>query len=118
MFGIFKSVGRLGIASVYFILWLTQQSHFRKWILHIFIQTSIGKTACLSVNAGAINEEDYYNLVEEGIIELSDEEDVRAQTKIQYGKVASAISNFRGQIEIQLPDINTSRLGFTPDAEK
>jgi DNA polymerase-3 subunit alpha len=75
------------------------------------------KTACLSVNAGAINEEDYYNLVEEGIIELSDEDDVKKQTKIQYGKIASAISKFRKEIKIKLPDINTSRMGFTPDVK-
>ena len=75
------------------------------------------KTACLSVNAGAINEEDYYNLVEEGIIELSDEDDKRDQNKIQYGKVASAIANMRGKIKVELPDINLSRLGFAPDAE-
>ena len=76
------------------------------------------KTACLSVNAGAINEEDYYNLVEEGIIELSDEDDIRSSKKIQYGKVASAIGDMRGTIEVQQPDINKSRMGFTPDAEK
>lgn len=75
------------------------------------------KTACLSVNAGAINEEDYYNLVEEGIIELSDEDDVRSTKKIQYGKVASAIGDMRGTIEVKQPDINRSRMGFTPDAE-
>jgi DNA polymerase III subunit alpha len=76
------------------------------------------KTACLSVNAGAINEEDYYNLVEEGIIELSDEDDVRSTKKIQYGKVASAIGDMRGTIEVKQPDINRSRMGFTPDAEE
>lgn len=76
------------------------------------------KTACLSVNAGAINEEDYYNLVEEGIIELSDEEDVRSSNKIQYGKVASAIGDMRGHILVRQPDINKSRMGFTPNAEK
>lgn len=75
------------------------------------------RTACLSVNAGAINEEDYYNLVDQGIIELSDEDDVRSQTKIQYGKVATAISNMRGEIDVELPDINDSRLGFTPNAK-
>lgn len=74
------------------------------------------KTACLSVNAGAINEEDFYNLVEEGVIELSDEDDVRSSKKIQYGKVASAIGDMRGTIEILQPDINLSRMGFTPDA--
>ena len=75
------------------------------------------KTACLSVNAGAINEEDYYNLVEEGIIELSDEDDIRSSKKIQYGKVASAIGDMRGTIQVKQPDINRSRMGFTPDAE-
>jgi DNA polymerase III subunit alpha len=75
------------------------------------------KTACLSVNAGAINEEDYYNLVDEGIIELSDEDDKRSQNKIQYGKVASAISDMRATIKVEMPDINLSRLGFTPNAE-
>jgi DNA polymerase-3 subunit alpha len=76
------------------------------------------KTACLSVNAGAINEEDFYNLVEEGVIELSDEDDVRSSKKIQYGKVASAIGDMRGSIEVLQPDINLSRMGFTPDAQK
>lgn len=76
------------------------------------------KTACLSVNAGAINEEDYYNLVSEGVIELSDEDDLRSNTKIQYGKVASAIGAMRGSIEVKQPNINKSRMGFTPDAKK
>ena len=75
------------------------------------------KTACLSVNAGAINEEDFYNLVEEGVIELSDEDDVRSSKKIQYGKVASAIGDMRGTIQVKQPDINLSRMGFTPDAK-
>jgi len=75
------------------------------------------KTACLSVNAGALNEEDFYNLVEEGVIELSDEDDVRSSKKIQYGKVASAIGDMRGNIQVLTPDINLSRMGFTPDAE-
>lgn len=75
------------------------------------------KTACLSVNAGAINEEDYYNLVEEGIIELSDDDDKRSQTKIQYGKVASAISKMSSTINIRLPDINLSKMGFSPNLE-
>lgn len=83
--------------------------------LAYFYPSIFWKTACLSVNAGAINEEDYYNLVEEGVIELSDEEDKRNQNKIQYGKVASAISNMRSSIDIRLPDINLSRMGFTPD---
>lgn len=76
------------------------------------------KTACLSVNAGALNEEDYHNLVKDGIIEISDDDDKRSQNKIQYGKVASAIANMRGQIQVDLPDINLSRMGFTPNAEE
>ena len=73
------------------------------------------KTACLSVNAGAINEEDYYNLVEEGVIEISDDQDIKSNKKNQYGKVASAIGDMRGNIEVRQPDINKSKMGFTPD---
>jgi len=76
------------------------------------------KTACLSVNAGAINEEDYYNLVNQGIIELSDEDDMRSSKKIQYGKVASAIGKMRGTIKVNQPDINISRMGFTPNVRE
>lgn len=77
------------------------------------------KCACLSVDAGAVNEEDYYNLVEEGIIELTDDEDKREQTKVQYGKMASALIKAREYgATIALPDINKARYGFTPDADK
>ena len=41
------------------------------------------KTACVSVDAGALNEEDFYNLVETGIMELTDEEDKREQSKVR-----------------------------------
>ena len=77
------------------------------------------KCACLSVDAGAINEEDYYNLVEDGIIELTDDEDRREQNKVQYGKMASAIIKARTEgLGVSLPDINSSRFGFTPDVER
>ena len=76
------------------------------------------KCACLSVDAGAINEEDYYELVDSGIVDLSDEDDVRAQNKVNYGKVASAIIKARETIGVELPDINVSRLGFTPDEDR
>lgn len=75
------------------------------------------KTACITVDAGALNEEDYYNLIEEGVIELADEDDVREQTKVQYGKIASAIIKFRKYGNVELPDINTSRFGFTPNED-
>lgn len=76
-------------------------------------------TACLTVNAGAVNEEDYINLLEEDIIEVSDEEDIRGASKVQYGKVASAIGKFRNELglRVDLPDINIARFGFTPDLE-
>lgn len=78
-------------------------------------------TACLSVNAGAVNEEDYEVLIEDGILELDeDDENKRESNKVQYGKVAAAISRFRDNfgLKISLPDINKARFGFTPDAGK
>ena len=76
------------------------------------------QTACLSVNAGAVNEEDYYNLILENAIEIPDDQDVKTNKKNQYGKVASAIGDMRGTIEVRQPDINKSKMGFTPDATK
>lgn len=75
------------------------------------------KTACVSVDAGALNEEDFYNLVESGIMELTDDENKREQSKVKYGKLATAIIKFRQYGHVETPDINTSRFGFTPDAE-
>ena len=75
------------------------------------------KTACVSVDAGALNEEDFYNLVESGIMELTDDDDKREQSKVKYGKLATAIIKFRQYGSVETPDINTSRFGFTPDAE-
>ena len=76
-------------------------------------------TACLTVNAGAINEEDYLNLIEDGIVELSDIEDMRKSNKVQYGKVAAAIGKFRDDLglRVDLPNINIARFGFTPNLE-
>jgi len=77
-------------------------------------------TACLSSNAGAINEEDYFNLLNQGVIDISDEEDKRKANKVQYGKVAAAIGKFRHDlgVKIELPDINIARFGFTPNAQE
>lgn len=77
-------------------------------------------TACLSANAGAINEEDYFQLLSRGILEISDEEDKRKASKVQYGKVAAAIGKFRFElgVKIELPDINTARFGFTPNQHR
>ena len=76
------------------------------------------KTACLSVDAGAINAEDYYNLKNLGIVSAIDEEDKREQNKVQYGKMASAIIKLQEFTEIALPDINSARFGFTPNEEE
>ena len=77
-------------------------------------------TACLSVNAGAVNEEDYEDLVEEGIVEIEeDDENKREANKVQYGKVAAAIGKFKTELgmKIELPDVNRAKFGFTPDSE-
>jgi DNA polymerase-3 subunit alpha len=77
-------------------------------------------TACLSVNAGAVNEEDYEDLVDEGIIEIEENDDnKREQNKVQYGKVAAAIGKFKSElgVRIELPDVNRAKFGFTPDVE-
>lgn len=77
-------------------------------------------TACLSVNAGAVNEEDYEDLIEEGIVEIEeDDENKREANKVQYGKVAAAIGKFKTELgmKIELPDVNRAKFGFTPDSE-
>ena len=75
-------------------------------------------TACLSVNAGAINEEDYHALIEDEIVIIDDEDDEDKKSgKVQYGKIAGAIEKFRKELglKVALPDINKARFGFVPD---
>ena len=73
------------------------------------------KTACLSVDAGAINAEDFYRLNNIGILSAVKEEDKREQNKVQYGKMASAIIKLQEFTEVALPDINSARFGFAPN---
>ena len=73
--------------------------------------------ACLSVDSSAINSADFYNLVDEDIVSIDETEGKRQQNKMDYAKLASALNKFRKICTIQLPDINKSRLGFTPDAK-
>lgn len=55
-------------------------------------------TACLTVNSGGADEE--------------------AGGTTNYGKLSSAIGRIKRQgINVELPDINKARFGFTPDAE-
>lgn len=75
-------------------------------------------TACLSVDASATTEEDFYNLLDEGILDISDDNDVREANKMDYAKVAAAIDRFKDVITIKSPDINKSRLSFTPNVEE
>lgn len=77
-------------------------------------------TACLSTNAGAVTEEDYEVLIEDGIVDLEDIDLNQKSNKIQYGKVAAAINKFKKDfgLNVALPDINKARFGFTPDSYK
>ena len=74
-------------------------------------------TACLSVDSSAINAQDFYNLIEEEIIEVEDVEGKKINNKMDYAKLASALDSFKNSCNIQTPDINISKLGFTPDVE-
>lgn len=74
--------------------------------------------ACLSVDSSAITNSDFYNLVEENIIEdEEDDENKKVQNKMDYAKIASALDKFSNICNIQLPDINKSKLSFTPNRE-
>lgn len=75
-------------------------------------------TACLCVDSSAINDEDFESLITEGIVESAEFEDRTTQNKMDYAKMANAVDKFRRTTNIELPDINESRLGFTPDVAK
>ena len=85
--------------------------------LSYFYPSIYWKTACLSVDAGAVNVEDFYNLVNTGILQLADEDDMREQTKVKYGQIAYSIIKFRQYGNVELPNISSSRFGFTPNEE-
>ena len=74
--------------------------------------------ACLSVDSSAINNSDFYNLVDEDIIDTEEEENKKVQNKMDYAKLASALDKFKRFCSINLPDINNSILSFTPNAEE
>ena len=73
--------------------------------------------ACLSVDASAINSQDFYNLIDEEIIDIDVNEKKKVQNKMDYSKIATALDKFKYLCNIELPDINKSRLSFTPDIE-
>ena len=72
--------------------------------------------ACLSVDSSAINATDFYNLVDDDIISIEEVDGKRVANKMDYAKLAAALDKFRGICDIHLPDINKSRLAFTPNA--
>lgn len=75
-------------------------------------------TACLSVDASAVNAQDFYNLVDDDILSTDEVDGKKVQNKMDYAKIASALDGFKRICNIELPDINQSRLGFTPNKER
>ena len=73
--------------------------------------------ACLSVDSSAVNAQDFYNLIEEDIVSIDEVEGKKTQNKMDYAKLASALDKFKNVCRIDTPDINESRLGFTPDVK-
>ena len=73
--------------------------------------------ACLSVDSSAISAQDFYNLIDTGAIEIDEDEKKKIISKMDYSKIAAALSDFRRDTTILLPDINESRLSFTPNAK-
>lgn len=73
--------------------------------------------ACLSVDSSAVNAEDFYNLIDDDIVTIDEVEGKKIQNKMDYAKLAAALDSFRNICTIETPDINESRLGFTPDVK-
>jgi len=73
--------------------------------------------ACLSVDASAINAQDFYNLIDDDILTVDEVEGKKIQNKMDYAKLAAALDKFKNICKINLPDINKSRLSFTPDKD-
>jgi DNA polymerase-3 subunit alpha len=75
-------------------------------------------TACLSIDSSAVSAQDFYNLIDEDILDVDNDENKKTQNKMDYAKLAAALDSFkRSGCNIRLPDINESRLGFTPDVK-
>ncbi len=74
-------------------------------------------TACLSVDSSAINDADFENLIDEGVIDYDYDDDKKVANSMDYGKMAAALDLFKRDCKIELPDINRSKLAFIPDVE-
>ena len=75
-------------------------------------------TACLSVDASAINAQDFYNLIDEELVDIDEVEGKKVQNKMDYAKLAAALDSFKQVCHIELPDLNNSRLSFTPNTDR
>jgi DNA polymerase III subunit alpha len=97
--------------------------------LYTYFPSIYWNTACLTIDAGANQEEDLQDLIQKGYIKPSvgtledfevDEEGNREMetTTIDRGKIAYAISTFQKTTDIEPPNINSSGFGFMPDKDK
>lgn len=73
--------------------------------------------ACLSVDASAVNDNDFENLIDQDVIVVNEDVEKKTINKMDYSKIATALSRVRKYCNISLPDINKSKLGFTPIEE-
>ena len=75
--------------------------------------------ACLSVDSSAVSEQDFENLIEDDVITIDDDDEgkKKAQNKMDYSKIAAGLDRYKNICNIHLPDINKSKLSFTPNVE-
>lgn len=75
--------------------------------------------ACLSVDSSAVSEQDFENLIEDDVITIDDDDDSKKKTqnKMDYSKIAAGLDRYKNICNIHLPDINKSKLSFTPNVE-
>lgn len=97
--------------------------------LYTYYPSIYWNTACLTIDAGANQEEDLQDLIKKGYLKPSihtqdlDEDDEEGTKEIETsaidrGKIAAAIGAFQRTTKIEPPDINTSGFGFTPDKNR
>lgn len=99
--------------------------------LAYYYPTIMWNCACLSVDANAVDENDYTFIDEVADYWIDEEEDEEEEfeeekevstkkkktSKVNYDKIASALGHFKDKVTIKLPDINKAKMGFIPDVE-
>lgn len=73
--------------------------------------------ACLSIDASAVNDQDFENLIDDDIISIDEDVEKKTINKMNYAKIATALDRVKEYCEVSLPDINKSKLGFMPDVK-